>query len=419
MCDISIIIPVYNGESYLEECLKSVLEQDIQEKEIICVDDGSEDMSVEIINRFMKKVDNITLLQQENRGAAVARNRALSVAKGKYIAFIDADDYYIDKTGLRRMVCECDKAGLMVCGSLRSILRKGEIVPANTHREEFAESDFPKIIRYEDFQYDYYYQSYIFRREFLKQNNIEFPNYRRYQDPPFMARAMWEAHEFMVLPIELYCYREREGGINYSHKQVNDMLRGIQQNLLFAKEKGLQILYINNRERLNKDFCYAINCSIEQGNQEALKILIDLSEVVEDEFFTLKSLEKVKNAIKRSKIFGDWEFRFPFQSVPYGSKIALYGAGNVGKTMYSIVTSTEYCNLTMWVDQNYQNCQKAGLPVEQPEMLSKCEADYILVAVEKEALFEEISEFIKKNDWGKGKIIVGPMERRISDSRRH
>ena len=94
MCKVSVIIPVYNGEKYLEDTLKSVSAQTLSEIEILCVDDGSTDHSWEILQQFAAQDSRIVLLKQKNAGAGAARNYGLKTAKGKYIAFIDSDDLY-------------------------------------------------------------------------------------------------------------------------------------------------------------------------------------------------------------------------------------------------------------------------------------------------------------------------------------
>lgn len=89
---ISIIIPVYNVEDYIEECLESVLANEFQDFEIICVDDGSEDSSLTIVKKFAQKYDCIKVICQENRGLSATRNRGLEVATKKYVYFLDSDD---------------------------------------------------------------------------------------------------------------------------------------------------------------------------------------------------------------------------------------------------------------------------------------------------------------------------------------
>ena len=91
---VSVIIPVYNVEEYLRECLDSVVNQTLKEIEIICVDDGSTDSSLEILKEYAKKDSRITVITQQNLHAGVARNAGLAVARGEYLSFLDSDDWF-------------------------------------------------------------------------------------------------------------------------------------------------------------------------------------------------------------------------------------------------------------------------------------------------------------------------------------
>ena len=93
MVKVSVIIPIYNVENYLEECLDSIVNQTLKDIEIICVNDGSTDNSLDIINKYAAKDDRITVIDQENGGHAVATNRGMDLAKGKYLYLMDSDDF--------------------------------------------------------------------------------------------------------------------------------------------------------------------------------------------------------------------------------------------------------------------------------------------------------------------------------------
>src|SRR5690606_24149359 len=97
MLRLSIIIPMYNVEPYIERCLSSLQDQDIpmEEYEIICINDGSPDNSREVVIRFQRQNKNIILIDQSNQGVSKARNNGINVARGKYLLFVDPDDYII------------------------------------------------------------------------------------------------------------------------------------------------------------------------------------------------------------------------------------------------------------------------------------------------------------------------------------
>ena len=94
MPKISVIIPVYNAEKYLRVCLDSVVNQTLEDIEIICVNDGSTDKSSNILKEYAEKDGRIIILTQKNQGAAIARNKGISVAKGEYLSLLDCDDFF-------------------------------------------------------------------------------------------------------------------------------------------------------------------------------------------------------------------------------------------------------------------------------------------------------------------------------------
>ena len=93
MTKISVIIPVYNSEKFLKKCLDSIINQTLNDIEIICIDDGSTDKSLRILNNFADKDNRITIINQKNSGPSAARNKGIENAKGEYIGFVDSDDW--------------------------------------------------------------------------------------------------------------------------------------------------------------------------------------------------------------------------------------------------------------------------------------------------------------------------------------
>ena len=91
---VSVIVPVYNAEEHLNQCLDTIVNQTLKEIEIICVDDGSTDNSLEILNQYAQKDTRIKVIQQKNQYAGVARNNGLKIARGEYVIFLDSDDFF-------------------------------------------------------------------------------------------------------------------------------------------------------------------------------------------------------------------------------------------------------------------------------------------------------------------------------------
>ena len=253
MVKISIIIPVYNCELYLRECLESVLRQTLQEWETICVDDGSLDQSKSILQEFKERDSRIKVFSQKNQGAGVARNLGLQYATGEYIAFLDADDYYLDIDALEQMYESCKRNNVDVCGSNLRLLRNGVIVEDSGFRDVKWDAKEKEILSYRDYQFDYGYCGFIFERNIIRRNDIHFPTYRRFQDPPFFVKAMLKAENFSFVDKALYCYRTPNVIARFSCTSVSDLLMGLISNLEFSIANDLAKLFERTRQRLEME----------------------------------------------------------------------------------------------------------------------------------------------------------------------
>ena len=172
---LSVIIPVFNAEQYLPRCLDSVMKQLLPETEVLVVNDGSTDNSADILKRYAEDYPCLTVLTQPNRGQAAARNAALEKAKGTWILFLDADDYWADHY-LAEIVSELHE-GI-------DVLQTGytQTHPVPCRRKYRFLSAWSKVIR----------------REFLMEHNIRFPEGFYYDDPVWAAR-LWQAKPRIAL----------------------------------------------------------------------------------------------------------------------------------------------------------------------------------------------------------------------------
>lgn len=248
---ISIIIPVYNMEDYLYDCLNSVVNQTLKDIEFICVDDGSTDSSLSILHEYAYNDSRVIILTQENQGAGVARNTGLDIATGEYIAFMDPDDFYNDTTTLFDLYQATIKSKCLIVGGSLAVFSNGKLITEFTDEKKehvFTES---KIISFYDYQCEYYYQKFIFNREFLLKHNIKFPYYRRFQDPPFLVLAMITAKEFYVINRITYVYRISHKQVNWDSARVNDMLHGIYDVLELSSNNNLYKLLNKTVQRVN------------------------------------------------------------------------------------------------------------------------------------------------------------------------
>lgn len=214
MVKVSIIMPVYNASRFLKMSCGSVAKQTLKDVELICVDDGSTDDSLEILNTLKEKFDFIKIFTQKNQGSGYARNNGMSKAQGEYIAFLDADDIFVEEDALEKMYFYGSKNSAdIVCGNLKRIRQNGDIETnydfKNTKFAYFNKKDVVLPIEY-GIPFAFYRN--IFKREFLEKHEIIFPDLIRGQDPIFLANALVNTDELYVLRVDLYGYNHSVGG---------------------------------------------------------------------------------------------------------------------------------------------------------------------------------------------------------------
>lgn len=249
---VSVVMPVYNVEPYLRQCLDSVINQTLKEIEIICVDDGSTDASLEILKEYAAKDNRITVITQKNAGSGKARNNAIDNSNGEFIAFMDSDDMYPSEKTLEHMYKAAIDNDVLICGGgLNQLKDDGELI---TDPKEFeSEFSFEKegIIQYSDYQFDYGYWRFIYNRQFLKKNQLYFPDYLRQQDPPFCVKTMALAGKFYAISEPTYVYRISYKQIQWTERKAIDLFKGIRDCLEYSKQYNLQRLHVRIAQRLN------------------------------------------------------------------------------------------------------------------------------------------------------------------------
>lgn len=256
---ISVVIPVYNMDKYLSECLDSVLTQDLRSIEIICVDDGSTDSSLSLLERYATVDDRITVVHQINGGAGAARNRGMKLARGRYIAFIDPDDYYPDESVLSSLFDAAERSGKPLCGgSFSTVDPNGMVVDA------FPETTPLHTIKREGYysadliQNDYCWIRLLYKRSFIEEHEIVFPEYRWYEDPVFLTRVLEAAGGYYCIPDVVYRYRVDYKPVEWTCEKTRDLLKGIAENLSYAARHRFNRLYTLLIHRLEFDYYEAI-----------------------------------------------------------------------------------------------------------------------------------------------------------------
>lgn len=269
---ISVIIPVYNTERYLKECLDSVVNQTLKDIEIIIVNDASPDNSISIINDYASNDGRIVVIDKKNNeGVGQARNDGILKATGEFIAFMDSDDLYSSNVALNNLYSAAIENKVSVSGGVLEILRdeivEKTVYPQNVYGLDFEQSS---LMNYFDYQYDYGYTQFIFNRKLIINNDIRFPSYSRFQDPPFFVKAMFKAGKYFFINESVYRYRLIGDSSKYTVKKTVDMLCGIIDNLEFSRNNDLSKLHCLTAYRLDKEGSFMAIKNISDKNRDEL-----------------------------------------------------------------------------------------------------------------------------------------------------
>lgn len=282
---VSVIIPVYNTEQYLAECLDSVVNQTLKDIEIIIINDKSPDNSMSIISEYAKCGRRVIIIDKPvNEGVGKARNDGLEKATGEFVIFMDSDDLYPNNNVLEKLYTAAKEHKVLVSAGLKENLYedgKVELLdnPIIDYEMSFEQNS---SMDYYDFQYDYGYQCFLIDRKMILENHITFPKYSRFQDPPFFVKAMFSAKKYFFIDEPVYRYRLIASNSKYTMEKTIDMLDGIMDNLRFSKDNGLAKLHCLSAHRLNTEGSFmAIQNLYNEENEKLLAKLIEANQAVD------------------------------------------------------------------------------------------------------------------------------------------
>lgn len=233
---ISIIVPVYNVEEYLKECIDSILIQTYKNLEIILVNDGSTDKCKDICLEYLNIDKRIKFIDKKNEGLSKARNDGIKIAKGKYLVFVDSDDY-IHKNMIEILYNNLKKTNtrVSICGYY---LKYSNRVEEDQEKDIYVELNAEQAIDYmNSFKYyDVSAWAKLYEKELF--NNIEFPVGKKSEDWYIMYKVLDLAEKIVYDSTPLYYYRQRNTGISKNAKSINyDSIIASEQCLKFVKNK--------------------------------------------------------------------------------------------------------------------------------------------------------------------------------------
>lgn len=240
---LSIIVPVYNVEQYLDQCLSSLVNQTLKDIEIICVNDGSTDESNKILQKFASQDNRIKVFNQANQGQSVARNLAIQNAKGEYLGFVDSDDWvdldYFEKlyNSAKQYDCDIACAGFKRCGKREKIKKSFSEIKVYSNIEDKLEID--------NIPSHNYIWNKIYKRE---KWNFTFTPGRYYEDMALLIKIVYQSDKLVTVPDTYYYYRHNPFSTiaAKSSKHTADFRWAYDEVYKFAEEKNIKITKNSN-----------------------------------------------------------------------------------------------------------------------------------------------------------------------------
>lgn len=401
---ISVIIPVYNVEKYLRECLESIINQTFSEIEIICINDGSTDNSSGILEEYKKIDERIIVLTQDNSGASVARNTGLRMARGRYICFVDSDDMLIP-TALEKLFETSEKDKLDILFFCPQMLyedekmklknnldeyfdKKNEYLGVKTGRQLFCEMQ-------ENNEFVLAGCLCFLKRDFMENNKIFFYEGIIFEDNIFLIQCCLLAMRTSFIVDKLYIYRIRKDSVMTRERSLNCL-----RSRLICIEETLRMFYTYGLDEKTKK-CLSKN--IVMSFQNAKKIRDQIEEIlVEDENIATtyisdilyKGLRFNENSNKNNLELLGFEVL-----LEKAQNIILYGAGEIGERVYWFIKNLGYENkikcfaITNDVAKEHVN----DIPVYKFEKLKISENDFLILSASPKFQHEMLTNITKKN----------------------
>lgn len=299
MPKVSVIVPIYNVEKYLERCLDSLVNQTLQEIEIILVNDGSTDSSGDIAKQYANKYNNkIIYLKKENGGLSDARNFAIPYATGEYIAFLDSDDY-IDANAYKELYEEAKlkDADYVECDFVweyKNKIKQDKRITYNNKKEMLA---FVRVVAWNK----------LIKRKIIQDNNIIFPKGLRYEDVEFTYKLIPYLNKISYINKYFVHYTQRDNSIaNVQNEKTAEIFTVLEHVIDYYKQNNL---YEEYKEELEYNYTRYLLCS------------------------SLKRICKIKNKTKREELIQKTWVNLN-QKYPNWKENKILQTSNLGKNRY-------------------------------------------------------------------------------------
>lgn len=299
---ISLIIPIYNVELYIDDCINTLIKQTYQNLEIILVDDGSTDNCPSICDYYEKKDKRIKVIHKKNGGLSDARNSGLKIAKGEYVVFIDSDDFVnIDFVKNLYYACIQNNADMAVCQYQKVTTIKDVDWKENktcNNDEVITGREFSiNIYKGQAINLGFVAWNKIYKKDLFINNNIEYPINKYHEDTFTTFRLLYLTNRIVIVNIPLYYYRIREGSIMTSNadlKRLLDMLEAAIYPVKYYDKK-------NDKELLSLSLNYFFKDTIDTYKKFKTELYVGYIKECYTKYWTIyhnKLNTKIVNKLK-------------------------------------------------------------------------------------------------------------------------
>lgn len=426
MPKISVIIPCYNVSNYIKECLDSFVNQTYRDLEVICVDDGSTDDTADIITAYMEIDDRIKLVRQSNQYAGAARNNGMKYAKGEYLFFFDGDDF-CEQSLLDKMLTSAEKydSDIVVCDLHSYDNATGEYTDTigylrTSYVREFEERG---TVSWRDIP-DYILmfassgpQNKIYRKTFIEREGLLFQTSKRDNDEYFVCMSMVLADRISWVPEKLATYRINnpaslqgfgEASINmedivstarYLKAQLQERGRYETVKRSFLNQILIRYVGLVEGQRSLSNFEYVYDYV---KNIVFPEFGIDVM-ATDDMISRVEEYQQIMGGNAREYLFwkmkkleaGNGEqFPFPFRLIKGHRLIAIYGAGNMGRSYYRQLKKYSSYEIVGWYDAKAAALKDLEGLVSPPEAIIPGAADKVIIAIEEKKTAMAVKKFL-------------------------
>ena len=381
MAKLTVVVPMYNQEKYIKNCLESIMQQSVLDDiEVIVVDDGSTDNSYNICKEIAEKDKRLKIVRQKNKGLTGARNTGIENCHTQYITFVDADDFVSDSA----------------------------YIFANEYMKQDIDMIFYEIARY-----------YSDKNIKCEKHNLQDGYYDRERIiKEVYPRLIWDfkkgtpgiecsqciriiktellKEQFRKIPKGGFYYGE-DAAITYPLYLKIKNMQVVDENFYMHRQRNGEVApYLNNDDFFKKAYelySYLIESFKDSEYYDMFKKQI--------EYYYMYSVNLKK--MKYKDYFYSREFLFPFEKVQKNAQIILYGAGSVGSTYYKQIEKSGYCQIVLWVDKNAEILRDNR--IKNIDCVDNYSCDCVVIAIENRNICNSVREWLLNRGVTEDKIV--------------